>query len=95
MGERADLQKIVLEHLQTFHLQLVRAQDFKLIDSIYDWVLDYLMNQFMKRVGVPLRVITAINTVANLSSWSVIQMILSKFGYAKFMNWVFWVAVIF
>ena len=48
----------------------------------------------MKRVGVPLRIISAINTVANLSGWSVIQMILSKFGYAKFMNWVFWVAFI-
>lgn len=48
----------------------------------------------MKKIGIHLRVISSINTVMNLSGWSVIQMILAKFGYAKFVSWVFWISVI-
>lgn len=48
----------------------------------------------MKKLGIPLRIISGINTVANLSGWSVVQMILAQFGYAKFVNWIFWFSVI-
>ena len=48
----------------------------------------------MKRLGIPLRVVSAINTIANLNGWSILQMILAKFGYAKFVSFVFWFSVL-
>ena len=65
------------------------------MDSIYDYIFDYLRNQFMKRMGISMRIISAINTVSNLSGWSILQMILTKFGYAKFVNWVFLFSILF
>jgi len=56
--------------------------------------MEYLRDEFMKKIGIPLRVITSINTVMNLDGYSVIRMILTKFGYAKFVSWVFWVSLI-
>jgi len=73
---------------------LVQQEDFKLIESVYDFIFDYLRTEFLKKLGIPLRIISAINTVANLSGWSIIQMVLEKFGYAKFINYVFWFSMI-
>jgi len=75
-------------------MRLGVSQDFKLIESVYDFILDYLRNQFLKRIGIPIRIITAINTVANLNGWTLLQMVLAKYGYAKFMSWLFWVSMV-
>jgi hypothetical protein len=70
------------------------SQDFKLIESVYDFIFDYLRNEFIKRLGLPLRIVSAINTVANLNGWTLLQMLLAKYGYAKFMSWLFWVSLV-
>ena len=69
-------------------------ENFKLIESVYDYIIDYLRTEFLKKLGIPLRIVSAINTVANLSGWSVVQMVLAQFGYAKFVNWVFWFSML-
>lgn len=65
------------------------------MDSIYDFICDYLRNEFMKKIGLPVRIISAINTIMNLDGYSIIQLILAHFGFAKFVSWVFWVSIIF
>ena len=49
----------------------------------------------MKKMNIPLKIISAVNTLTNLSSWSILQMILTNYGYAKFVNWVFLFSIIF
>jgi hypothetical protein len=45
-------------------------------------------------MGIPIKIISAVDTIANLSGCTMIQIILQKLGFAKFISWVFWVSMI-
>jgi hypothetical protein len=84
-----------MERCEALGIRLVPTQDFKLVDSIYNYIFDYLRDAFLKKIGIPMRIVSAINTVMNLDGYSVIRMILTHFGYLKFVSIVWWLAFIF
>ena len=67
---------------------------YNLLDYIQGNIHNYLVNKFMKKVGLPLRLISAVNTVMNLSGWSILQYILTKFGLAYLLNYLWWIVLL-
>jgi hypothetical protein len=56
--------------------------------------MQYLVDKFMRKIGVPLRIIAAVDVVMNLSAVTVIQAILTRYGLAHLAKWVFWLSLL-
>jgi hypothetical protein len=65
-----------------------------LVDNFKDYVMQYLVDNFMRKIGVPLRIIAAVDVVMNLSAVTIIQAILRRYGLAYLAKWVFWLSLL-
>lgn len=59
-----------------------------------DWVFDFLRNEFLKKMNISRNIIATISTIANMDAYTVICMILQKYGYAYVLKWVWWLALL-
>jgi len=73
---------------------VVPTQDFKLIDAAFDYVCDYLRDEFLKKTGIPRRIIALVSTIANIDGLFVINLILEKYGYAYLLKWIWWLSIL-
>lgn len=76
-------------------MRLVRAQDFKLIQSGVDWVCDriwdYLVGKFLKTINASRAVVSAITTIMSLDAMMVIRLLLSHYGLGYILKWIWWI----
>jgi len=75
-------------------LQLDRTQSNKLMNSAIDYVFDFLRNEFLKKINMSKNIIATISTIVNMDSYTVIGLILQKYGYGYLLKWVFWLSLI-
>lgn len=45
-------------------------------------------------MNVSKKIIATISTIANMDAYTVISMILQKYGYGYLLKWVFWLSLI-
>lgn len=48
----------------------------------------------MKRIKIPIKIIASVDFVMNISVFNLIQMVLAKYGFAYFFEYVFWLSII-
>ena len=58
-------------------------------------IYDYLRDKFLQTLHIPVKVILVIDTLANLSGFTLLQMLLAKFGLQYLLNYLFWISLIF
>jgi len=75
-------------------LQLDREEGDKLINSAIDYIFELLRNEFLKKINVSKNIITIITTIVNMDIYTVIGLILQKYGYGYLLKWVFWLSLI-
>ena len=63
-------------------------------NSIQDYIFDYLRDKFLKLIDMPSKIVIIIDTVLNLSGWSLIQMIMKKYGFSYLINYIFYLSLI-
>jgi hypothetical protein len=73
---------------------VVPAENLELIDSVIDYVFDFLRDEFLKKAGIPRRIIALVSTIANIDGFFVINLILEKYGYAYLLKWIWWLSLI-
>jgi len=61
---------------------------------VNDYVVQHLVDTFLRTVGAPLRLIVVVDTIMNLSGWTVLQMVLAKYGIDFLTNYIFWLALL-
>ena len=49
---------------------------------------------FLKKMHLPLKVIAMVDTVMNLSIWTIIDFILKQYGFLYLVKYVFWLSLI-
>ncbi len=71
-----------------------RTQSNKLMNSAIDYVFDLLRNEFLKKINMSKNIIATISTIVNMDAYTVIGLILQKYGYGYLLKWVFWLSLI-
>ena len=66
----------------------------KVVGFVNDYVIQHLVDAFLRTVGAPLRLIVFVDTIMNLSGWTVLQMVLAKYGIGFLTNYIFWLALL-
>jgi hypothetical protein len=65
-----------------------------LVDYIHDTIFQYLLDKFMRHIKIPIKIITTVDFIMNISVFNLVQMILAKYGFAYFFEYVFWLSII-
>jgi len=73
---------------------LVREKDFKLIDDIQDYILEYLKDKFLKYINASKNIIYIVNTIVSLDGFMIIKMLLKHYGLSYLVNWIFWLSLL-
>jgi hypothetical protein len=63
------------------------------IDYIKNYIYDYFKNKVIEKMNISKSIVTIINTVTNLSVFTIIEIILKKYGFAYLMNYIFWISI--
>jgi hypothetical protein len=63
-------------------------------NSIQDYIFDYLRDKFLNLINIPSKIVIVIDTILNLSGWSLIQMIMKKYGFGYLINYIFYLSLI-
>jgi hypothetical protein len=66
----------------------------KCVALVNDYVVQHLVDTFLRTVGAPLQLIVVVDTIMNLSGWTVLQMVLAKYGIGFLTNYIFWLALL-
>ena len=66
----------------------------KCVAWINDYVVQHLVDNFLRTINAPLQVIFYVDTIMNLSGWTVLQMVLAKYGIGFLTNYIFWFALL-
>tara|TARA_R110002126_G_scaffold63229_3_gene162126 strand:+ start:44 stop:283 length:240 start_codon:yes stop_codon:yes gene_type:complete len=66
----------------------------KAVKWVNDYVVQRLVDNFLRTVKAPLQVIFYVDTIMNLSGWTVLQMVLTKYGFGFLANYIFWLALL-
>jgi len=64
------------------------------MNSAIDYVFDFLRNEFLKKINMSKNIIATISTIVNMDAYTVIGLILQKYGYGYLLKWVFWLSLI-
>lgn len=76
-------------------MRLVRAQDFKLIETGIDWTIgkiqDYLVRRFLQTMNASRAIVSAITTIMSLDAMMVIRILLSHYGLGYVLKWIWWI----
>jgi hypothetical protein len=73
---------------------LVREKDFKLIDDIQDYILEYLKDKFLKYINASKNIIYIVNTIVSLDGFMIIKMLLKHYSMAYLASWIFWLSLL-
>jgi len=73
---------------------MVEAQSFKLINSVRDFILDYLRDEFLRRVGVNRSQLVVTTAVMNLDAFYFINLILNHYGVGHLVKMLWWITLL-
>ena len=63
-------------------------------ERAYEYIQNYLVNQFLDVMKASRKVVVAINTLMSLDALYIVRLFLSHYGLAKFVNYVFWIGIL-
>lgn len=72
----------------------LRGAYCKLVDNFKDFVMQYIVDSFLKRLGTPLKIIAVVDFVMNLSAYTVVELILNKYGLGYLVKYAFLISLL-
>lgn len=63
-------------------------------ERAYEYIQNYLVNQFLDVMKASRKVVVAVNTLMSLDALYIVRLFLSHYGLAKFVNYVFWIGIL-
>jgi hypothetical protein len=61
---------------------------------VIGYIQEYLVNRFLKSINASRMVVLAVNTMLSFDAAYIIRTVLSYYGLTRFIDMVFWVALL-
>lgn len=67
---------------------------YKAVDYCKDYVINYMVDLFLRKTKMPVRVIVLVDTIINLSVYTIVEIILKRYGFLYLLKYVFWLSLL-
>jgi len=72
----------------------LRDAYYRAVNYCKDYVMQYLVDLFMRKTKMPVSVVVLVDTIMNVSVFTIVEIILKQYGFLYLLKYVFWLSLL-